>query len=265
MKSRRTFIKSIGTATVAIPFLDPFNAPFFAASETAWQPPHLHHFPSRLYAFIFRTWDLQPVERIARFLKTDSRNISAIAKEMGLPPQPVFDEEIQMRNSMPTIFRLWEILPKEQLRNFMHLSDEEFYDYLHTDITYWHALGTQPEGLKPLNYTEPLPSERERAAELRQELFSTIPEDEIPPNEDSFGFIKHLNRIHTSPMSNRIASPAAGEILFDSRWKIAVPVDSGTLVRNAVADFEKFCASLWSRKLRRSRKANIPHSHSACR
>ncbi len=262
MTSRREFIWSLAAGTTIIPFADNvlFGQP---VSNEAWKPVHLHHFPNRLYAFVFRTWDLRPVEKIARLLKTDARNISALAEELGLPPQPAFTDEILMRNTMPAIFRLWDILPKEQLCEFLDMTEKEFYDFLHTDITYWHAISVQPEGLSLLTYREPSAADRSRVALLKKRLYEAVPEKIIRPAEEPFAFIRDLNRTHASLMPNRNTSPAENEILFDSRWKIASPENPGDIVGNAVADFVKFCTAVMRQEVSEIRAAAAtppPHS-----
>ena len=49
-------------------------------------PPDLDFFPSRLYAAIFRNWDIVPHERLASVLQGDAQAVEAIGKRLGLPP-----------------------------------------------------------------------------------------------------------------------------------------------------------------------------------
>ena len=47
----------------------------------------LLHFPTRMQAFVFRTWELMPADRLAAMLGTDEATVNTLAADMGLPPQ----------------------------------------------------------------------------------------------------------------------------------------------------------------------------------
>jgi len=92
----------MAAGSLSLPFIWHGN---LYADNPAWQPPHLHHFPSRLYAFVFRLWDQRPVDVIARFLKTTPENVTALALDLGLPPQTSSMSELTTRYSFSAIFR----------------------------------------------------------------------------------------------------------------------------------------------------------------
>jgi hypothetical protein len=250
MSSRREFMQALAGGVTSISFLEAFEGLQGAATEQAWKPLHLHHFPSRLYAFVFRCWDLQPVGKIARLLKTDERAVAAVAGALGLPPQPRFTDEILIRNSMPTIFRLWDVLPSEQLLEFMGMTDEEFHEFLNTDIVYAHAIGPQPEGLERLVYREPSAEERSRAASLRNALFRVVPPEKIPLAEEPFSFIADLNRTHAFPLPQVSTTPGAEEVRLDERWKVVAPPGRGSVLQNAVDDFLKFSSVVMGQEIK---------------
>src|SRR5690348_2045015 len=78
-------------------------------------PVTIPHFPSRLHAYVWRNWQLVPVERLAQVVGAQPDDIMRLGRAMGLPtPRPVGED--QWRRSLITIIRRnWHLLPYEQL------------------------------------------------------------------------------------------------------------------------------------------------------
>lgn len=256
MVSRREFLHQIAVGTPTISLLSYSPYLWGNSLSSSWEPGHLNHFPSRLYAFVFRTWDLQPIDKIAKFLRTEPKIIFDMAAEMGLPPQPKFTAEIIARNSMPTIFRLWDIIPSEQVNEFMNMTADEFKTFLMTDITYWHAIGPQPDGLTTLQYSSPAKEEHAAANKFRENIRNIIPKEKIPLIEEPFEFIHHLNEIHTTPLLNQVTTVNNDEILLDNSWVVRYP-SAGEIVDLAVKDFLKFCKVVMERPLASEQIADV--------
>ena len=73
----------------------------------------LSHFPSPLYAAIFRLWECVPAERIAYALDLDVVLINQAAAEMGLPAQKV-NPDWMTRGYITVIRNAWHVLPYEK-------------------------------------------------------------------------------------------------------------------------------------------------------
>ena len=125
----------------------------------------LPHFPTHMQAFVFRCWEMVPVERIAAVLHTTVENVTKLAEDMGLLPQENTDD--WMNKGYITIIRsLWHILPYNQLCELLGWSEERLACTLKEDDLLFLKLGEfKPEcpeiSYSPLSacllYTSPSP------------------------------------------------------------------------------------------------------------
>ena len=55
---------------------------------TAFAPVSLPHFPDRLHAYVWRNWQLVPIDRLAKVVGAKSSDILHLGQSMGLPAPP---------------------------------------------------------------------------------------------------------------------------------------------------------------------------------
>ena len=104
----------------------------------------LSHFPSPLYAAIFRLWECVPAERIAYALDLDTDLINQAAAEMGLPAQKV-NPDWMTRGYITVIRNAWHVLPYENLLRLLGWSEGQLASVLKEDDFFGEKLG----GYKP--------------------------------------------------------------------------------------------------------------------
>ncbi|MEX2261652.1 MAG: hypothetical protein WD696_06855 [Bryobacteraceae bacterium] len=110
---RRTFLKSAAGAA----------APALWAQPPAPIPEP--HFPSRLYQFVWRNWELANAGRMAAVVKTEAKSVLDIGRSMGLPGKPRLSEEQLRRIYVTAIRQNWHLLPFEQLMELLGWSREK--------------------------------------------------------------------------------------------------------------------------------------------
>ena len=55
------------------------------------------HFPDRLHAYVWRNWQLVPVQRLAKAIGATPEDVLAIGKSMGLiAPPPISEDQQQL-------------------------------------------------------------------------------------------------------------------------------------------------------------------------
>lgn len=115
-----------------------------AALKTSERAPEaIPHFPNRTAAFIWRNWNLVPVEDLAATLRTREEKVLEYASCMGLPSYVAPPWE---RDSIyvTVLRRNWSILPFEQLLTILHLSEEQLATRLREDDFLSVKLGDKP-------------------------------------------------------------------------------------------------------------------------
>ena len=115
---RRAFIKASGIAALSLAA----PLPSFPAADAsvlpegaAPAPVALPHFPDRLHAFVWRNWQLVPIEKMASLLSAGAADILALGQSMGLvEPGPISLDQWS-RSYLTIIRRNWHLLPYSQL------------------------------------------------------------------------------------------------------------------------------------------------------
>jgi hypothetical protein len=88
-------------------------------------PIVVQHFPDRLYAFVWRNWNLVEPARMAKLLGASEPNVLSMAASMGLPAAVPVPPEVRTRGYITILRRNWHLLPYEQLleRKVAHESE----------------------------------------------------------------------------------------------------------------------------------------------
>src|SRR5687768_11864203 len=102
-------------------------------SGTAPSPLPTPHFPSRLHAFVWRNWQVVPVERIARVVGAPPGEIERMGRAMGLVGPPEVSADQCRRSHITVIRRNWHLLPYPQLLELLGWTAEELAYALRED------------------------------------------------------------------------------------------------------------------------------------
>ncbi|CAL1519333.1 hypothetical protein [Chitinophaga sp. MM2321] len=173
------------------------------------------HFPDKLHAFLWRNWNLVPLERIAKVAGANTDEIFALGKAIGLPsPQPIPADQ-QQRSYLSIIRRNWHLLPREQLLELLEWTDEKLTFTLQEDDFFYIKLGSIKPDCEKIRYRaiDAKTKEREQwvARVLKEEFPAGFPAQEKP----LFSFVKELSAppAKTAPLTSGF-SPRFGYAYF---------------------------------------------------
>jgi len=171
------------------------------------------HFPSRLFLFVWRNWELANTERLAQVLKARDESVLKLGAMLGLPAKPRLTED-QLRRMYTTVIRQnWHVLPHEQLIELLGWDWKKYKFTLKEDDVLWSklGLGVKPR-CEPLHYAEPAPSELRRAAEIKQTLRKFFAAKLDERGEPPFQFIADLSNTRPVAFHSPRTKPGANEI-----------------------------------------------------
>lgn len=158
-------------------------------------PEAVPHFPDRLHTFIWRNWNLVPVEKMAQILRTPAKNVEKLAKAMGLPACKNPEWSVQ-QIYITLIRRNWHLLPYEQLMELVEMTPEQLNVSLREDDFLWEKLGMVKPQCEPLYYREPDRKAIHRARQIRQIVRNYTSASPVR-EEARFSFIKDIETVGT--------------------------------------------------------------------
>lgn len=159
---------------------------------SAPEPIASAHFPSRLHEYVWRNWQLVPLERMAEVVGAQPGQLLDMGKRMGLL-DPLDVSEDQWRRSHITIIRRnWHILPYEQLLQLLGWDAEHMAYILREDDFLFIKLGSLKPKCEPLQFAEPDAAARAREDAIAAWVRETFPEGAGKTEEPLFGFLKKL-------------------------------------------------------------------------
>lgn len=125
------------------------------------------HFPTKMQAFIFRNWDIAPVDRIALCLETTKENIEKQARKMGLAPQG--DVSIWLDRGYISIIKAnWSLIPYEQLLVLLGIDEERLSFVLKEEDFLNIKLGDKKPDCEKICYSELTKEEETRTEEIKK-------------------------------------------------------------------------------------------------
>jgi hypothetical protein len=153
-------------------------------------PEAIPHFPDRQHAFVWRNWNLVPVEKLAQVLRTSVPNIKKMAAAMGLPlyREPKWTAQ---QIYITLIRRNWHLLPYEQLMQLVDMTPEQLNKSLREDDFLWVKLGMVKPQCDPLYYAQPAPEALARLEEISR-IAKTYSHPVQAKEEDRLAFIKDI-------------------------------------------------------------------------
>lgn len=170
------------------------------------------HFPDRLHAFVWRNWNLAPVERMAAVVDAKPDQILALGRAMGLPDPPAITEEQLARTYITLIRANWHLLPYEQLTTLLDCTESELAFTLREDDFLFIKLGSLKPACAPLEYKTPDAAAIAREAEIAAVVREHFGDDAGAWVEPPLSFISELS----TPLEQE--PPKTAESMFNPRF-----------------------------------------------
>lgn len=180
-------------------------------------------FPDVLSAYVWRNWFLVPKERLAKVVSATPAELTAIAVEMGLPPNPEILPEWRRRGYITILRRNWHLLPYGQLLPLLDMTRKELSFSLMEDDFLWIKLGSVKPKCAPAVYSEGVAA---AGREARRRLARMLEEEGIDaavPEEARFTFVKNLS----SPDHGLRPKAASADAAFGFRMIFSYFADYG--------------------------------------
>ena len=167
---RRSFLKAAPPA-----LLWPWGGIVSGASFPAVPAVPEPHFPTRLYQFVWRNWDLANLDRMAKVVQARPDELTELSQEMGLPPKRQLSDDFLRRIYITVIRQNWHLLPEEQIIELLGWDAERLAFTLKEDDFLDHKVGRVKPTCDTLRYQRPDAAERKRAAAIRASLLRLLP------------------------------------------------------------------------------------------
>ncbi|MBL7646609.1 MAG: hypothetical protein JNK74_10510 [Candidatus Hydrogenedentes bacterium] len=174
------------------------NLPTGSAPEPLTTP----HFPDALHAFVWRNWDLVPMERMADAVDATPAQLTEIGHSMGLTGPPAIGKEQEARSYITVIRRNWHLLPYDQMLTLLNWDAEKLDFVLREDDFLFIKFGSLKPNSKPITYAPPTDEAKAQAAQIAKWVKQDFP-DGLATQEPLFQFVKTLS----APFENTKAVP----------------------------------------------------------
>jgi len=172
-------------------------APVSADSLPAgWAPDPvaLPHFPDRLHAYVWRNWELVPMERLASVIGTTPEKVRAVGHSMGLEDAREPRADWCERTYITILRRNWHLLPYSQLVALLEWTPEKMeYALREGDGLFWWFGQFKPK-LEPLKYEEPSETAKNRAREIAAVVGRYFPGGATRHEEPLLTFVDELTK-----------------------------------------------------------------------
>ena len=163
------------------------------AAQTDKTALQFSHFPNALYAFVWRNWDLVPLERMAHTVGATPEQLKAMASFMGLQEPLEVTTDQWERSYLTVIRRNWHLLPKEQLQTLMGWDETQLDFTLKEDDFFYIKLGSLKPDCPPIRFDQ-LAILDEKTKNDFQKLLKTCFPDGLPKERmPYFKFVKELS------------------------------------------------------------------------
>ncbi len=157
-------------------------------------PLDLPHFPDRLHAFVWRNWQLVPLERMARVVGARPRDLRDLGRAMGLKGPPAITANQQRRSFLTVIRRNWHLLPYEQLLELLGWTPDQMAYTLREDDFLFVKLGNLKPRCARLRYAPPDARTQARQREIAALLQREFPAGVGLPETPLFDFVDQLSK-----------------------------------------------------------------------
>ena len=172
------------------------------------------YFPNRVYAVIWRNWNLVDPARIAKTIGCSGKDVNAIAASIGLPPAEKIPPDYKRRMYITILRRNWHSLPYDQLLTLLDMSSDKLASSLSEDDFLFVKLGYLKPECPQLIYSPPDEKALERAGEIKQLVQKYFQKALTRPAEPRFSFVKQLSSVDNLPTSSVIQKPGEKGLRF---------------------------------------------------
>ena len=184
----------------------------FAQLPIGTHPPAIefNYFPNKVYAVIWRNWNLVEPERIARTLSCNVKDVNEIAASMGLDSSVKVPPNFRRRMYITVIRRNWHLLPYNQLLTLLDMSMEELEFSLKEDDFLYIKLGSLKPHCEEVKYSKPNEKAFIRAAEIKQLVKKYFKNELKEPAEPRFSFVTEIASGMNPPKKAGLPNPEKG-------------------------------------------------------
>ena len=150
-------------------------------------------FPDRMSAYVWRNWGLVDKALLAETVGAKPEDLTAIAGQMGLEPDPVVLPEWRRKGYITIVRRNWHLLPYDQLLKVLDMTREELRFSLMEDDFLWVKLGRIKPKCEPLRWCAGM---RDEGKVERERIAAILKEEGLDPNaveEPRFAFVKDIS------------------------------------------------------------------------
>lgn len=179
-------------------------------------PPAIEfeHFPNRVYALVWRNWNLVDPARIAQTIDCNIEDVNAMAASMGLPQAEPIPSDFKKQIYITVLRRNWHLLPYDQLLTLLDISPEELEFSLKEDDFLFHKFGNLKPKCSRLVYSQPDEKALARAREIKQLVQKHFKGALTQPAEPLFSFVQELSSMDDLPEKPTIQESAKKGLRF---------------------------------------------------
>ena len=152
-------------------------------------------FPDRMSAYVWRNWGLVDKGRLAEVVGARAEDLTAVAVQMGLEPEPAVLPEWKRRGYITIIRRNWHLLPYDQLLRLLDVTRDELYFSLMEDDFLWVKLGSVKPKCEVLRWSAGM---REEGQGKRERIAAILKEEGLDPRaseEPRFTFVQDISAV----------------------------------------------------------------------
>ena len=152
-------------------------------------------FPDRMSAYVWRNWGLVDKVRLADAVGATTEDLTSIAVQMGLEPDPVVLPEWRRKGYITIVRRNWHLLPYDQLLKVLDMTREELNFSLMEDDFLWVKLGNIKPKCEALRWSAGM---REEERGRRERIAAILKEEGLDPRaseEPRFQFVKDISAV----------------------------------------------------------------------
>ena len=191
-------------------------------------------FPDRMSEYVWRNWFCVDKRTLAATVGAKPEELTEIATQMGLPPDPAVEPEWQKHGYVTVLRRNWHILPYEQLMELVGWDRATFRYHLDEDDYLYAKMGALKPKCDRLTWRG---KEEKRFADARRRIAAILKEEGVDAfsagGEPRFAFMRELAAPPTTCKTDvRAESPFKTRLQFSYFADYADP-----LMDDSVASF----------------------------
>jgi hypothetical protein len=190
----------------------------FAQSTDAPEPIPEPHFPSRLYEFIWRNWELANADRIAKVLRTTVGVVLELGASLGLPKKPRLTDDQLARLYITVIRQNWHLLTEEQIVELLGWTRPRLQFTLKEDDFLDVKLGMRKPRCSELLYHPPSAADKARAREIRATVRELFGDSINQRGEELFHFVSLLSNGTSELLRDDAARTRPDEVDLTQGW-----------------------------------------------